>query len=115
MKATIRRIPVGFALVLAGLWLVGAPIVSAQADDWKAMRSAGQLGERYDGLLEARDAGAESAAERINKARLALYEKRAAEMGVPADQVGRVYFNENRDQLPNGTWLHLENGDWVRK
>lgn len=113
MNAIARLLPAALFVALVGF--LGAPLVAAQTEDWKAMRSAGQLGERYDGFLEARDTDAAPAADRINKARRELYEKRAAEIGASTDEVGRVYFNKNLEQLPPGTWLHLENGDWVRK
>jgi uncharacterized protein YdbL (DUF1318 family) len=99
-------------LALAVLCLA---LPAGAADDWKALRASGALGERYDGMLVARDPSAEAVARPINAARRDLYAKRAAESGAPIEQVGRIYFKENLSKLPAGTWLLLEDGTWKRK
>jgi hypothetical protein len=99
-------------IALAGLWLA---LAAGAAEDWKALRASGALGERYDGLLVARDPAAAAAAEPVNGARRELYARRASENGTTPDQVGRVYFRENLASLPAGTWLLLEDGTWKRK
>ncbi len=102
-------------LVLSAALALALPVASAFAADWKQLRADGQLGERYDGFLEARDAAAAGAAAEINAARRELYQRRAAETGAPIGQVGRIYFLENLEQLPPGTWLRLEDGTWTRR
>ena len=110
-----RRSLNGLLGVLVGLSLLGAPLLVAHAQDWKAMRAAGQIGERYDGFLVPRDAAAAPVAAPINDARRELYQKRAAETGATIGQVGRIYFKENLANLPAGTWILQENGSWTQK
>jgi uncharacterized protein YdbL (DUF1318 family) len=100
------------SLALAALCLA---LFASAAEDWKSLRASGALAERFDGFLVARDPDAADAAEPINAARRALYAKRAAENGTTVDQVGRVYFKENLEGLPRGTWLLLEDGTWKQK
>jgi hypothetical protein len=107
----IARLP-RLALALAALWLA---LPAAAQEDWKALRASGALAERYDGLLEARSPGAAGVAESINAARRELYARRAAESGTTVDQVGRIYFQENLPNLPEGTWLRLEDGSSRQK
>jgi uncharacterized protein YdbL (DUF1318 family) len=99
-------------IALAAICLASA---ASAAEDWKELRVAGALGERYDGLLVARDPSAAPVAEPVNAARRALYAQRARENGTTVDQVGRVYFKENLAALPAGTWLLLEDGTWRQK
>ncbi|MEX0924250.1 MAG: DUF1318 domain-containing protein [Rhodovibrionaceae bacterium] len=103
------------AAALLGGFALATPFRPARAQDWKALRSSGALGERYDGFLVARDSSAASVAASVNKQRRDLYIARAAEQGTTVDQVGRIYFQENLSRLPNGTWVLLEDGSWVQK
>ena len=99
-------------VALAAICLV---LPAGAAEDWKALRASGALGERYDGLLVARDPSVTAIAEPINAARRELYAKRAAESKASIEQVGRVYFKENLANLPPGTWLLLEDGTWKQR
>lgn len=109
---TRRRLLLAFG---AAALLGGLPVRPALAQDWKALRAEGALGERYDGFLEARESSAADVAAAINKQRRELYVERASEQGTTVDQVGRIYFQENLSRLPNGTWILLEDGSWVQK
>jgi uncharacterized protein YdbL (DUF1318 family) len=109
---------------MAGPWLsrIGIALAAiclslpaSAAEDWKELRASGALGERFDGLLVARDPSAAAVAEPVNTARRALYAQRARENGTTIDQVGRVYFKENLAALPAGTWLLLEDGTWRQR
>jgi uncharacterized protein YdbL (DUF1318 family) len=104
---------------IARLWLglaaLGLALSAGAEEDWKALRASGALGERYDGLLEARAERAAGVAESINASRRELYAKRAAESGTTVDQVGRIFFQENLAFLPAGTWLRMEDGSWTQK
>ena len=95
----------------------GAPPAAAQTLD--ELRSAGTVGERYDGLAVVRDAAAPAKVRtmisEVNAQRQAIYAKRAAEQGVPADQVGRVYAQEIFRKAPKGTWFLGEDGRWTKK
>jgi uncharacterized protein YdbL (DUF1318 family) len=104
---------------IARLWFalaaLGLALSAGAEEDWKALRASGALGERYDGMLEARAERAAGVAQSINASRRELYAKRAAESGATVDQVGRIFFQENLPNLPAGTWLHLEDGTWKQK
>lgn len=88
----------------------------AMAQSLEAMRSSGAVGERFDGLLVARDGSAATRrfVEGVNAQRLAIYRERAAAQGVPTDQVGRVYALQIRKSAPRGTWFLLDNGNWTQ-
>ncbi len=103
------------AAALIGGFALGGAAQSALAQDWKALRASGALGERFDGFLVARDSSAANVAGQVNEQRRQLYIQRAAEQGTTVDQVGRIYFQENLSRLPNGTWVLLEDGSWVQK
>jgi len=91
----------------------------AWAQSLDELRRGGQVGERYDGLLAIRIAnpptGLLNTVERVNGERRAVYQKRAQEQGVPADQVGRVYAQQIVQRAPAGTWFLGENGQWRQK
>ncbi len=101
------------ALIVA---LLGVSLaLPSSAQDWKGLRASGALGERYDGLLVARDPSADPVAKRINSDRLELYAKRAAQLEVSIEEVGKIYFQENYPNLPNGTWIQAPDGSWTQK
>jgi uncharacterized protein len=91
----------------------------AQSRTLDAPRSAGTVGERYDGFAVVRDpAQAATLAplvEQVNAERRKLYAQRAASDHVPVDQVGRVYAAEILKSAPSGTWFLQESGQWTRK
>lgn len=107
--------------LIAGLLFLGALspgwAAPAAAQSLDELRASGAIGERYDGLVVARsnDAATRSVVDAVNAQRRQIYAKRAAEQGVSADQVGRVYAQEIFRKAPAGTYFLQENGQWVRK
>jgi uncharacterized protein YdbL (DUF1318 family) len=106
-------------LVLALPLLVLATGVMAQGRPLDAPRSAGTVGERYDGYAVVRDAANAAAlaplVDSVNADRRQVYAQRAAADGVPVEQVGRIYAGEILKSAPPGTWFLQESGQWVRK
>jgi uncharacterized protein YdbL (DUF1318 family) len=111
-----RRFLTLFAAALFAATLTAHP---ALAQSLNKLRSAGVVGEKFNGLAVVRDAGASAkvrkTVEDVNKKRRQIYAKRAAEQGVPADQVGRVYAKQIFQKAPKGTWFQGENGRWTQK
>ena len=104
----------GLALGLL-LALSAAPVMAQSLDD---LRASGAIGERYDGYVEVRDAGAagaKSVAQEVNAKRRSLYEERASKQGVTSEDVGRVYAGQIMKKAPGGTWFLDENGNWRQK
>jgi uncharacterized protein YdbL (DUF1318 family) len=89
-----------------------SPAVAQSAD---ALRASGQAGERMDGFMEAREPTVAGAVEAINAERRAVYAQRAAEQGIPPEQVGRVYAQQILDRAAPGTWIKTDAGQWIRK
>lgn len=87
---------------------------AATAQSLDQMRSSGAVGERYDGLLEARDAGASAYVARVNAERRKIYEDAASKQGVSVQQVGQVYAKEIMKKAPAGTWFLGPDGQWRR-
>src|SRR5260221_2444192 len=104
---------------LAMLVAVASGGAFAQSRTLDAPRSAGTVGERYDGYAVVRDpAQAASLAplvEQVNAERRQLYAQRAAADRVPIDQIGRIYAAEILKSAPAGTWFLQDSGQWVRK
>lgn len=114
MTGMTRRALLAFCAAAVPLALPRAG--AAQSLD--ALRAGGVVGERYDGYAVVRgNASAEVRAlvERVNAERRRIYQKRAAEQGAPADQVGRVYARTILQNAPPGTWFMDANGNWIRK
>ena len=106
----------GLGLALGLLLAFAAPPAMAQSLD--DLRASGALGERYDGYVEVRDAGAAGAkkvAKEVNAKRRGLYEQRASAQGVKPEDVGRVYASQIMKKAPGGTWFLDENGNWRQK
>lgn len=103
------------ALAFAGMALLFGADASAQG--LNDMRASGAVGEGFDGFMRARsnDAAVKAKVEEVNAKRRAIYAKRAAEQGISADQVGRVYAGEIFGRSPAGTWFLQANGTWTRK
>lgn len=101
-------------LALAGLALVLPPL-PAVAQSADALRASGAAGERWDGYMVARDGSAAGAVAAINAERRGVYEARAAERGVPAVEVGKVYHQQIVQQAPAGTWIQAQDGRWSQK
>ena len=106
-------------LLAASLFAVTLGALPAAAQSLNKLRSSGVVGERYDGLAVVRDASTSSKVRatvaEVNAKRRRIYAKRAAEQGVPADQVGRVYAQEIFRKAPPGTWFLGEDGRWTKK
>ena len=103
------------SLVLAvglALPLLAGP---AEAQSLDELRASGRVGERYDGFLVARDPAVAGTVDEINAKRRAIYEKQAAQQGVPVEEVGKVYAGEILQQVPNGTWVLTPGGEWRQK
>ncbi len=104
-------------LVAAALVLAPAVLQPAAADQLDDLRAQGQVGERFDGYAEARGGASKAAralVDKVNAQRREIYEKRAKQQGVSADQVGRVYAAEIIKKLPGGAWIRTEDG-WQQK
>ena len=114
--AALRRIVLA-ALFITAFGLSGGlsgEAVAAQLDD---LRAQGLVGERVDGYAEARSGASgevKNLVKQINAKRKKIYEKRAGEQGVSADQVGRVYAQEILADLPVGSWIKTDKG-WRQK
>lgn len=113
-----RRLLAGLALSGAAAALLG-PLVLAAGTAWaqtpEDLLRAGTAGERWDGYMEARDPSVAGIVAGINDRRRAVYEARAAEQGVPASEVAKVYAQEIIAKAPPGSWILQPGGDWTRK
>lgn len=107
------------SLLALALLVPLSAVAFAQSRTLDAPRSAGTVGERYDGYAVVRDpANAASLGppvDQVNAERRKLYAQRAATDGVPVDQIGRVYAGEIFKSAPAGTWFLPESGQWTRK
>ncbi|WP_455372109.1 YdbL family protein [Limibacillus halophilus] len=107
-----RRVFIGLAL--AGL-LSTAFALPAFADQLDDLRKSGAVGERYDGLLVARDGSAGNFVKEVNAKRSSIYQQKATQQGVSVEAVGKVYAVEIFKKAPAGTYFQQENGSWVQK
>ena len=117
MMISRRRV---LSLILAsalGTVALGFPAFEAGAQSLNELRAKGTVGEGYDGFLHLRKEsnGARALVNTVNNKRRDVYNKRAREQGVSADQVGRVYSRKIMEKAPPGTWFKKENGEWVQK
>jgi uncharacterized protein YdbL (DUF1318 family) len=91
----------------------------AQSRTLDAPRSAGTVGERFDGYAVVRDQAQAASlgplVAQVNAERRQLYTQRAASDHVAVDQIGRIYAAEILKSAPAGTWFLQESGQWVRK
>lgn len=90
----------------------------AAADDFDDLRAQGAIAERFDGYVMVRDPSTGSAqpvVNRVNAERKALYQQRAQQQGVTADQVGQVYAAEIMANAPSGTWFVASDGSAAQK
>lgn len=112
----LRRVVLACLAVLAVGIAIPGPGLAKTLDEYRA---EGIIAERYDGLVELRveDAPAEARriVEEVNKKRRQIYEARAREQGVPAEEVGKVYAKEILQKAPPGTYFKQPNGSYVRK
>lgn len=103
----------GLAAGLLGPVLTGGGRARAQTPE--QLLRAGTAGERWDGYMEARDGSVAGAVASINAQRRQVYERRAAEQGVPVEEVAKVYAQEIIAKAPAGSWILRPNGEWVQK
>lgn len=113
-KATLQAGRLVLALLVVAVLLPAA----AWALSLGELRSQGIVGERFDGYAVVRQspapAGVQEFVDRINAQRQSIYEERAAQQGVPAGQVGRIYARQIFAEMPSGTWFLDESGRWIR-
>ncbi len=114
-----RRIAV-WLLALALLALAAAAPGPAQAaPSLDQLRAQGVVGERFDGYAVVRTpqapADVQSFVASVNAKRRGIYQERAAQQHVPADQVGRIYAKQIFQRAPPGTWFLDASGKWQRK
>src|SRR4051795_10292924 len=106
-------------LALAMLLAAVSSGALAQSRTLDAPRSAGTVGERFDGYAVVRDQAQAASlgplVAQVKAARRQLYTQRAASDHVAVDQIGRVYAVEILRSAPAGTWFLQESGQWVRK
>lgn len=111
-----RRRWLAALLIAAAAMLSPLPIGAALAQSLDELRASGVVGERFDGLLVARQSGApQGVIDSVNAKRSTIYADRAKQQGVPPDQVGRVYAQQIMQQAPAGTWFLDEAGNWRQK
>jgi uncharacterized protein YdbL (DUF1318 family) len=107
----------GLAALLLALTL---PLAVAHADPLDDARSAGLLGERPDGYVDAvtPNPPAEIVAlkEQINAQRRKVYQQLAGEKGVPVEEVGALAAEKTIGQkLKPGMFYLNSSGQWVQK
>ena len=81
-------------------------------------RTAGSVGERFDGYAFVRNGASEDVRQivvRINSERRRIYRDSATREGTSVGAVGRIYARTIRNNAPTGTWFLLENRKLVRK
>lgn len=114
MKKILSSILIG-----AALCLTAAGAAMAQAKPLDAPRTAGIVGERYDGYAVVRDAKAPADVRKLvesaNAERRKLYQEQAAAKGAPAEEVGKVYAGQIMNAAPTGWWFQDAGGAWVQK
>ena len=100
------------ALALAAVLVLGGPAIAQSLD---SLRASGAVGERYDGLLVARDGSAQGFVNQVNAQRQKIYQERAAAQGVSPSEVGKVYAQQIMGEAPAGTWFQKPDGSWAQK
>lgn len=110
-----RMLVRGTAIVVA----VGVLAGTAFADALSDARQAGYIGERPDGYVALVDSNAPGSVrqlvDEINAQRRAAYQNIANQTGVPVDQVGIRAAQRLFGELPAGTPVLLQNGQWATK
>ncbi len=87
---------------------------STWAGTLEDLRASGAIGESFTGYAVARNAAVQAEVDAINAKRKAIYQEKANAQGISIDQVGQVYAKEIFNNVPAGTWIHV-NGNWVKK
>ena len=107
-----------FLVWAAALAVVSALPAAAQTPAVNAARSAGSVGERFDGYLgiaAAVDPSVRSQVGSINIRRRALYSNLAARKGVSPNDVGITAACELLGRVPVGGAYMLADGAWRRR
>ena len=121
MKQILTSMLLGAALCVtaAGAGVLHATPAAAQAKPLDAPRTAGTVGERYDGYAVVRDATAPADIRKLvetsNAERRKIYQDQAAATGAPAEEVGKVYASQIMAAAPAGWWFQGADGAWVQK
>lgn len=111
---TRRLLPAFLALLLS----LGAPTLVHAQDALSAAKTAGQIGERPDGLVGAlpdAPAAARALASDINAQRLARYQEIARGNGTALDKVQAVAGEQLVERTPAGQFVMTPAGQWRRK
>jgi uncharacterized protein YdbL (DUF1318 family) len=119
-----------FRLLLAGLLIFGAAMVSSAQDlgsvrarmeqrlpKIDALKASGAIGENNRGFVEVRSGGDDAGAVVVdeNRDRTAVYAAIAQKTGSTADAVGRARAKQIAANSAPGVWLQRENGEWYKK
>ena len=112
-----RRLFTLLALSLFAVLLASPPAAAQRFDE---LRGSGVVGERYDGYAVVRDKAAGprvlALVVKVNYVRQAAFARRAAEQGLPIEQVGRDHARRNMLLwAPPGTWFLDRDGRWIEK
>lgn len=108
-------------IVAAGIGVLLLPPVreaNAQSRLLDAPRTAGTVGERFDGYAAARDGASADVVrlvEQVNAERRTVYAQRAATDKVPIEAIGKIYALEIMKSAPPKTWFLSESGQWSQK
>jgi len=110
LKATLA------ALLLAVL----LPFAAAHADPLDDARSAGLVGERPDGYVDAVTPSPtpqiQQLISNINAQRRSAYQTLAAQKGVPVEEVGALAAEKTISQRLKPGWYYMNSaGQWVKK
>ncbi len=116
ISTALRRIVQGSTAALVALVvLTGAALANPLLDAY----SARQIGERPDGFVQLLDANAPASVrqlvEEINAQRRAAYQSAANQTGAPVAQVGIRAAQRIYAQVPAGTMLLGQDGNWYAK
>jgi hypothetical protein len=111
-----RRKLAGLVAAAAMLALL-PPLEVALADELDDLRASGVIAERYDGFVMLKDPGngPQATVDKVNAERRAIYEERAKQQGVAANEVGQVYAAQIMSAAPSGTWFLAADGSFARK
>ncbi len=115
---TRRRLAGLVAVGIGILLLQPFPAAQAQSRLLDAPRTAGTVGERFDGYAAARDgasADVVNLVQQVNAERRAVYAQRAATDKVPIEAIGKIYAMEIMKSAPAKTWFLSESGQWSQK
>jgi len=107
-----RSILAALCVIALGFAALPGPLAAQSIDN---LRASGAVGERYDGLVVARESGYDDMVTKVNAKRLTIYEKKATKEGVSVEAVGRVYAKQIMKKAPKGTWFLNETQVWVQK